>query len=73
MGLLYVPLEEGAQEEMRPDQWSRLAEYYGEDVARLSELLRRDVTHWLKRPADRHGRSANATAGQDVSTGMFHR
>lgn len=49
-GMLYVPLKNGRQERMSPDQWERLAERYADDVTRLSQVLGRDLTHWLQRP-----------------------
>jgi len=49
-GMLYVPLENGRQERISSEQWERLAEPFTDDINRLSQLLGRDLTHWLQRP-----------------------
>jgi hypothetical protein len=61
LGMLYKPFDEGSQEKMPPEVWDRLAAYYAEDIARVSNLLGRDLQYWLNRPASTESGSANGS------------
>jgi len=55
-GALFVPLEEASRERIPREAWDRLADYFAEDVDRVSKLLGRDLSHWLTPPlADASG------------------
>jgi hypothetical protein len=48
--LLYAPLSPEQKERMSLDTWKQLAKLYAGDVDQLSQILRRDLSHWLRPP-----------------------